>query len=251
MKLKTITNKLNLSLIKKLTLLLAICCFTISCSSDEDGFDDANGDAAKKYLKKIITEGNGQTAIFEVDYDSKGKVTTASSDGESKYFSYDDDGGLKKVSGGGDNVMTSEVIGEIQDAYEIGDVLQYDEKGNPTVLELYDEDYNGNQIINTAKLTYDNKPFTFYHTLDAAGVIDVLYDVRLQFYAPEEIIMAKKLLPVNNPVEAIIKDNSNQEIGTISVDYNYDEDNYPKTATVVSIDDEGYAESNNVTYEYR
>ena len=251
MKLKTIKNKSNLRLIKKLTLLLAICCFTTSCSSDDDGFDDANGGAAKKYVKKIITEGEGQTTISEVNYNSQGRVISASSDGESKYFSYDDDGGLKKVSGGGDNVMTSEVIGDIQDAYEIGDVLQYDEKGNPTVLELYDQDYYGNQIINTAELTYDDKPFTFYYTLDAAGIIDVLYDVRLQFYAPEEIIMAKKLLPVNNPVNAIIKDNSNQEIGTISVDYNYAENNYPKTTTVVSIDDEGYAESYNVTYEYR
>lgn len=251
MKLKTITIKSNLSTIKNLTLLLALCCFTVSCSSDDDGFDEANGNAAKKYVTKIITEGEGQTTISEVSYDSQGKVTSASSGEESKYFSYGDDGGLKKVSGGGDNVMTSEVIGEIQDAYEIGDVLQYDEKGNPTVLELYDEDYYGNQITNTATITYDDKPFTFYYTLDAAGIIDVLYDVRLQFYAPEEIIMAKKLLPVNNPIKAIIKDDSNQEICTISVDYDYDEDNYPKTATVVSIDDEGYAESYNVNYEYR
>ena len=118
-------------------------------------------------------------------------------------------------------------------------------------MELYDEDYNGNQITNTATLTYDDKPFTFYYTLDAAGIIDVLNDVRLQFYAPEEIIMAKKLLPVNNPIKAIIKDESNQEVGSVSVDYNYDEDNYPTTASVTSIDDQDYVESYNVNYEYK
>ena len=239
---------------KQITLfILAICCLTISCSKDEDGFEDANEGAAKKYVKRIITHGEGETNMSEISYDSKGRVTSATSDNQTKYFSYNDDsdGGLNKVSGEGDNLMTSEIINEIHDAYEIGDVLEYDQKGNPIVLELYDEDYDGNQTTHIATITYDDKPFTFYYTLDAAGIIDILYDVRLQFYAPEEIIMAKKLLPVNNPVKAIIKDDMNQEISSISVDYNYDEDNYPVNTSVVSIDDEGYAESYNVTYEYR
>ena len=239
---------------KQITLLLlAISCFTISCSSEEDGFDEANQNAAKKYVKKIITTGEGESNLSEISYDSQGRVTSATSDNETKYFSYsdDEDGGLNKVSGGGENLMTNEIISEIKDAYEIGEVLQYDKNGNPTVLELYEEDYEGNQTTNTATITYDDKPFMFYYTLDAAGIIDVLYDVRLQFYAPEEIIIAKKLLPVNNPVRAIIKDDSNQEIGSISLDYNYDEDNYPETTTVISIDDEGYVESYDVVYQYR
>ena len=239
---------------KQITLLvLAISCLSISCSSDSDGFEDANKDAAKKYVKRIITHGEGETNMSEISYDSKGRVTSATSDNQTKYFSYNDDsnGGLNKVSGEGDNLMTSEIINEIHDAYEIGDVLEYDQKGNPIVLELYDEDYDGNQTTHIATITYDDKPFTFYYTLDAAGIIDILYDVRLQFYAPVEIIMAKKLLPVNNPVKAIIKDDSNQEINSITVDYNYDEDDYPVTTSVVTIDDEGYAESYNVTYEYK
>src|SRR5699024_5099592 len=109
-----------------------------------------------------------------------------------------DNGDLKRISGGGDNIVTSEIINEIHKGYEIGDVLQFDAKGNPTVLELYGEDYYGNREIATAELSYDEKPFTFYYTFDAAGIIDVLYDVRLQFYAPQEIVLAKKLLPVNN-----------------------------------------------------
>ncbi|WP_026914221.1 hypothetical protein [Christiangramia portivictoriae] len=239
---------------KQITLLvLAISFFTISCSSEDDGFEEANENAAKRYVTKIITTGEGESTVSEINYDSQGRVISASSDNETKFFSYNDngDGSLSKVSGGGDNIMTDEIIGEIQEAYEIGDVLQYDKNGNPSVLELYDEDYEGNQIISIATITYDDKPFTFYYTLDAAGIIDVLYDVRLQFYAPQEIVMAKKLLPVNNPVRAIITDESNQEIGSITVDYNYDEFNYPETTTVVAIDDEGYAESYNVIYQYR
>lgn len=236
---------------KQLTLLFIFGFFTISCSTDDDGFEDANGDAAKKYVSKIITQDEYETSVSEINYNNEGKVTSVSSNNNTKYFSYNDNGDLNNIAGGGDNVATSEVIGEIQAAYEIGNVLQYDEKGNPTVLELYGQDYYGNQIIYTAHLTYDENPFTFYYTLDAAGIIDVLYDVRLQFYAPEEIIMAKKLLPVNNPIKAVITDDYNQEVQTISVVYDYDEDNYPNSASVLSIDDNGYAETYNVTYEYK
>lgn len=250
MKTKTITSKSNFKRAKNLILILTIGFFTFSCSSD-DGFEDANGDAAKKYITKIIAQTGNEIAVSKVVYNNEGKVFSASSGDETRYFSYNDNGGLEKISGGGDNVFTSEVISEIHDAYEIGDVLEFDQKGNPTVLELYDTDYYGNQTTNMAYLTYDEKPFAFYYTMDAAGIIDVLYDVRFRFIAPPEVVMAKKLLPVNNPIKAIIKNDSNQEIGSISVNYNYDENNYPKTASVVSIDDEGYAESYDLTYEYK
>lgn len=250
MKTKTITSKSNFKRAKNLILILTIGFFTFSCSSD-DGFEDANGDAAKKYITKIIAQTGNKITISKVVYNNEGKVFSASSGDETRYFSYNDNGGLEKISGGGDNVFTSEVISEIHDAYEIGDVLEFDQKGNPTVLELYDTDYYGNQTTNMAYLTYDEKPFAFYYTMDAAGIIDVLYDVRFRFIAPPEVVMAKKLLPVNNPIKAIIKNDSNQEIGSISVNYNYDENNYPKTASVVSIDDEGYAESYDLTYEYK
>lgn len=248
---KSKITRLNLKLAKNVAVFVCFGMFVTACSSNDDGFNDANGNVAKKYISKITTQGNGETSISTISYNNEGKVVSASNDNDTKYFSYFDDGRLKKVSGGGENFMTSEIINEIHAAYEIGNVLAYDGKGNPTILELYDVDYYGNQVIHTAHLTYDTKPFTFYHTLDAAGIIAVLYDVRLQFYTPAEVIMAKKLLPVYNPTAAVIKDSSNQEIGTINVNYIYDNENYPVNATVISIDDEGYASSYNVNYQYK
>ena len=248
---KTEINRFNFKLAKSVALAVCLGLFIVSCSSNDDGFNDANGNVAKKYITKITTQGEGNTSVSTIAYNNEGKVLSASTDNDTKYFTYFDDGRLKKVSGGGENILTSEVVNEIHAAYEIGNVLAYDSKGNPTVLELYDVDYYGNQVIHTAQLSYDTKPFSFYHTLDAAGIITVLYDVRLQFYTPAEIIMAKKLLPVYNPVSAVIKDNSNHEIGSISVNYNYDNDNYPTTATVISINDEGYASSYTVSYQYK
>ena len=243
--------QLSVRLSKNVAVLLCSTLFVVACSTNDDGFDDANGNVAKKYVTKIITQTDGTTTVSDVVYNNDGKVISASSDGDVKYFSYHDDGRLKKISGGGDNFMTSEIINEIHSAYEIGDVLQYDANGNPTILELYDLDDNGNQVTHIANLSYDNIPFTFYYTLDAAGIIAVLNDVRLQFYMPTEIVMAKKLLPVFNPINAVIKNSLNQEIGSIAVNYTYDSDNYPTNATVISIDQDGYASSATVLYQYK
>lgn len=247
---KTNTSRLNLKGIKILTLVITVGFFTISCSSD-DGFKDANGDVAKKHITKVITQTGNETSTSKVTYDNDGKVVSASLDSDVRYFFYDDWGKLEKISGGGDNIFTSEVISEIYDAYEIGDVLEFDQKGNPTVLKLYNDDNYGNETTSMAYLTYDEKPFAFYYTMDAAGIIDVLYDVRFRFIAPPEIIKAKKLLPVNNPVKATIKNEAGREIGSVSVNYDYNENKYPKTASVVSIDDDGYAKAYDVTYEYK
>ncbi|UPQ80040.1 hypothetical protein M0M57_04190 [Flavobacterium azooxidireducens] len=226
--------------------------FLISCSSD-DGFENANGSVDKKYVTKTTTTGNGDSNVSTVTYDTNKKVLTASDGEQIKYFTYRSDGSLEKISGGGDNLFTSEVISTIYDAYEIGDILQYDSNGNPTVLELYEDDYwSGERYVYTATISYDDKPFTFYHTLDAAGIIDVLNSTQLNFgMAPSspEIIMAKLLLPVNNPYRAIIKDEDNVEIGRVEVSYNYGTDKYPISSTVV-INDDGYVDQYSVLYEY-
>lgn len=238
----------------KLFLFLALGATMISCSED-DGFEETNGNVSKRYITKITTYGEGEQNISTVSYDNSGKVISAS-DGESaKYFTYDQNGNLNKISGGGSNLLTDEVLGTIHDAYEIGDVLQNDNNGNPTVIELYEYDYWGDRITHTAHLTYDDKPFTFYYTLDAAGIIKVLNDTRLNFNhnpaASPEIIMAKLLLPVNNPTGALIKDENNQEVGSINVNYTYGEDKYPTSASVIVIDEAGYVKNYNVTYEYK
>jgi hypothetical protein len=224
----------------------------LSCNSD-DGFDEANGNVAKKYVTKIITTGDGNSNVSTVTYDNNKAVITTSDGQKINYFSYNNDGTLNKISGNGSNLLSSEVINTIHKAYEIGDVLQYDAKGNPSVLELFEDDYEtGNKLIYTATLSYDDKPFTFYYTLDAAGIISVLNKTQLNFNfltASPEIILAKKLLPVNNPYKAIIKDENNVEMARIDVSYNYGADKYPISSTIITKED-GIIEQSNVVYEY-
>src|SRR5690606_23537174 len=130
---------------------------------------------------KITTTGDGEHNISTVNYDGSGKVISASDGDRTKYFTYDQNGDLNKISGEGSNLMMGEVLGTIHDAYEIGDVVQNDSNGNPTVIELYSYDDWGDRITHKAHLSYDDKPFTFYYTLDAAGIIKVLSDTRLNF----------------------------------------------------------------------
>ncbi len=238
---------------RRIILFLAIGVLSVSCSSD-DGFNDANVNAAKKHVKKFTTYKSGETWVGTVNYDEANRVSSVSDGVQTRYFTFDQNNKLNKISGGGSNILTSEVIGEIHKAYEIGDVLQYDSKGNPTVLELYGYDYWGDRIISTATLSYDDKPFTFYYTLDAAGIIDVLNNTRLNFnsdpFVTSEIIMAKLLLPVNNPTKAIVKNKNNIEVSSIVVNYTYDEDKYPTSALVILTED-GVTENYSVVYEYK
>src|SRR5690606_26490962 len=102
---------------KKIILFLALGALAISCSSDDDGFDDANVNVAKKYVTKVTTYGNNETNLGTVNYDSNGKVTTVSDGEQTRYFTYDQNGNLNKISGGGSNFLTSEVMNTIHDAY--------------------------------------------------------------------------------------------------------------------------------------
>ena len=236
---------------KKLFLLTVLLVLSASCSND-DGFEEANGQVAKKYLTKAITNGDNQTHMYEISYNSDGNVNTISNGTSIRSFIYDS-GNLTNIAGEGDDLIMNEVYNTIYDGYEIGQVLQYDEKGNPIKLELYDYDWQNNQEIFIANITYDQKPFMFYYTLDAAGIIEVLNNTRLNFsFVPTapEIIMAKLLLPVNNPVGATINNENGNEVGRVTVSYDYDSDNYPNSPLVTTVED-GYVNSYTVNYEYR
>lgn len=237
----------------KLLLFLTLGVAIIACSED-DGFEEANGNVSKRYITKVTTVGENEQNVSQVIYDSNGKVISATDGETTKYFTYNQNGDLNKISGGGDNLMTDEILGTIHEAYEIGDVLQNDSRGNPTVIELYEYDYWGDRITHTAYLSYDDKPFTFYYTLEAAGIIKVLNDTRLNFNHPTatpDILMAKLLLPVNNPIGVIIKNEDNEEIGSVNVTYVYGEDKYPNSASVIAIDESGYVDNYSLTYEYK
>ena len=92
-------------------------------------------------------------------------------------------------------------------------------------------------VYYTAEISYDDKPNPFYKTAEAAGLIDVMDQIRLNFAAApqaEEIVRAKALFPNNNPSQVLYKNEEGEIEYTINMSYTYDGD-YPTTATVSTV----------------
>src|SRR5690606_11983756 len=124
------------------------------------------------------------------------------------------------------------------DAFEMGQVVEYDDNGNPYLIQLYQEDYDYDtdqvKIIEyTAEITYDDVHNPYYYTLQSAGIIDVLDKVQLNFSsAPQssKVVKARLLFPVNNPSKIVYKNQTGIPQYQIEMDYTYDDDNYPISA---------------------
>lgn len=240
--------------------MLALCAVMslTSCSDDSsESYNDANNNnTTAKYIKSlvIVPTGNTQeTKTLTVNYDANGRVTNTSDGTDTSYFVYQNNN-LTTVTGSGDPLNIADLYQSPFDAYEVGDVVSYDSNGNPTVLRLFERDDTG-MIVNELRgeLLYDNTPNPFFHTLKAAGIIDVLDGVRLNFSMTpqaQNIILAKMLLPVNNPKKAVVKNMSGQVTGQMVADYVYDAAGYPSSATFTETS-EGQVNVYVATYTYK
>ncbi|MFP9112917.1 hypothetical protein ACLI1A_03175 [Flavobacterium sp. RHBU_3] len=226
-----------------------------SCSSDSSDSVD-NGNTTKKYVKTITTTTSAsgvQPTTLTINYDSAGKVTSATDGSEISYFAYDN-GHLQNVSGSNDVLNVSDMLSTPQDAYEVGDVLNYDANGNPIKVLIYERDWDGSiyeQYV--GEITYDDKPNPYYYTLEAAGIIEVLNNLDLNFSLTpqsEELIKAKLLLPANNPKKVVIKYEDGTVKKTVVTDYVYDDKNYPTSATATETSEYG-TWIYNTTYTYK
>lgn len=229
-----------------------------SCSGDSsDDFEDSNGNVAHKYITNITTVpsgGSGDTRVFNVIYNNEGKVVQTTEGAESSTFYYQG-GNLDHISGHNDVLAVTDMLASPYEAYEYGRVLQYDNNGNPIKVQLFKRDYYGDIIEEfEGEITYENKPNPFFFTLEAAGLIDVLDDMDLNFSLvpqSEELVKAKTLLPVNNPKKVVVKNLQGQIQRTVVATYQYDSDNYPTSALVVDSSAEYGVYTNTVMYTYR
>ncbi|MFV0539651.1 MAG: hypothetical protein ACK5MZ_00230 [Aestuariibaculum sp.] len=234
---------------KKLIHLLPILFVSLivtGCSDDSasDEFENANGNTVKKLIKTIvftdIYSSEEETVTFT--YNSNGTLNTVSNDdNDTVDFAYSDND-LSNISDGTEIFDINELFQSPYDVFEKGDVLEYDENGNPSKVAIYSEEQEWNntnqnydyyQQTYTAEITYDNTPNPYYYTLEAAGIIDVLDRVELNLSInPQvpEIIKARTLFFVNNPKKIVFKDEDGIIESTLSIDYVYDNDNYPMSA---------------------
>ncbi|WP_321826044.1 hypothetical protein [Maribacter dokdonensis] len=238
--------------IKHLLLFSSVAILNFSCDdSTSDEFEEVNGKVETKLISSIdvaSAENSDDSSSIIFSYNSELQLNSIFDGTETTNFIYED-GDLSNVSGNVDNGNVEELYESPYDAFETGQVEEYDENGNPSVIKFieYDYDYMTGEeevVYYTAEISYDDKPNPFYKTAEAAGLIDVMDQIRLNFAAApqaEEIVRAKALFPNNNPSQVLYKNEEGEIEYTINMSYTYDGD-YPTTATVSTVSE--YSDEN-------
>ena len=231
----------------QITLLTVLAVF-MSCSEDSatDEFNQANQNASVKLitnLSVVSAQDASENQSVTINYNGNNQVANITDGVETSILVYDNDN-LTNVTGEGETLNVEELYESPYDAFETGEVLQYDSNMNPISIRFLEEEFDF--VANTmsvveyfAEIEYDATPNPFFYTLEAAGIIDVLDNVDLNFsmdvQAPE-IVQARLLLPTNNIKKITYKDEDLTPIYQIVANYVYDAQNYPSTGTVTSTD---------------
>lgn len=233
-------------------ILLLLIMLLASCSDETltDEFNDANGNDNENNSGVLITKVEVvsiqdplENQIVFINYDGDDRVSSVSNGGESSVLVYNN-GELTNVTNQGETLNVEELYNSPYDAFETGQVLEYDNNGNPIKVMFFEEEYDENtntysQVEYTAEFYYDDEPNPYFYTLDAAGVIDVLDDVQLNFSInPQspDLVQARMLFPLNNINRIVYKDEFSAVLFEILADYVYNDDNHPSTATVTGTD---------------
>lgn len=216
----------------------------ISCSdSVSDEFEQVNGDVVEKQIEKITVvsaqDDKDDTTLY-LYYDGEDRLSSISNGLEATTFNYEGD---KLSNVGGDDMdafNVEELYKSPYDAFETGQVLEYDDNGNPHIIQLLEEDYDYytdevEVLQYTAEITYDDVHNPYYYTLQSAGIIEVMDKVQLNFSTipqSSKVVKTRLLFPVNNPSKIVYKNQTGIPQYQIEMDYTYDDDNYPISASV-------------------
>ena len=247
--------------INYLLLISSISIMNFSCEkSISEEFVDVNGNVDTKLISSISVvsaQSSDENRNIVFTYNTDNGLTSISDGVETNIFSYEN-GSLANVTNGSGNAPIEELYQSPYNALEYGDIDEYDDNGNPHLIKFPEFTYNyttqeEEMVYYTAEVFYDNKPNPYYKTAEAAGLIEVMDRVRLNFaLAPQadEIVKAGMLFPNNNPSQIIYKDENGEVQYSINMAYTYDGD-YPTSATVTSVStDGGTTYSYNTTFSY-
>lgn len=232
--------------------ILALIILSACSKSTEDEFDAVNGDVSKKYITRLqINDSNtGETTVYIVNYGDADVVTSITDGSNTAFLNYGNSGGgLNTVTDNDETFDIDELYQAPYDAFEKGDVLEYDSRGNPKKIEVYKDGYGSEILIGT--INYEPTPNAFFYTLKAAGAIEVMDRVDLDLGIGNPLIIkARKLFPNNNIKSMIFRDLAGITRYEVQINYNYNQYDYPTTATI-STYSQDESNSYSVIYTYR
>lgn len=233
--------------------LLSFSMLFFSCSdSTEDEFEEVNEDAAELYLEKIVIElpNNEGTETVNINYDQDGKVSSGNNSDGAVFLNYQESGDLNSYTDNNETISMSEFYQAPYDAFEVGQILSYYDNGNVENIEVIDDTSYPEQTL-YGTITYDTNPSAYFYTLKAAGILDVLDSVDLNFgLQAEEIIKARNFLPYNNITSMIFENAEGLTQYEVHIDYTYNSDNYPIAAIITATSTES-TDVTEITYTYR
>ncbi|WP_040280626.1 hypothetical protein [Psychroserpens damuponensis] len=229
--------------IKILTIAILSLMFFTNCSdSTSEEFNDNNPDAVARYITNIdviSAQDSNENTTITINYDSANRVTSISNGEDTSLLTYEN-GNLSNVTDQNENLSVEELYESPYDAFETGEVINYNSDGNPENLRFFETEYDWetDSEITTeyrAEIEYDNKPNPYFYTLQAAGAIAVLDNVELNFSADinaPEIVQARLLFPSKHIKKITYKDLDGNILFDVVADFVYNSDNYPTSGSI-------------------
>lgn len=217
-----------------------------SCGDDSttDDFMDQNPDAVSRLITSInvvSSQDATENRTITISYDTDNRVTNVTEGNQSAILAYENDQ-LANVASDGDTFAIEELYESPYEAFETGEVINYNSDGNPVNIRTFETEYDWNTQTEVtteyrAEVQYDDKPNPYFYTIQAAGGIDIMDNVELNFSAnPDapEIVQARMLFPSKNIKKISYRDLDGNLLADVVVDFVYNTDNYPTSGTVTA-----------------
>lgn len=218
-----------------------------SCSSDDstsNQFMEQNPNAIARLITSIeivSSQDATENRTITVSYDDANRVTNVNDGTQTALLAYENDN-LANVASEGDTFAIEELYEAPYDAFETGEVINYNADGNPVDIRAFETEYDWNTMTDVtteyrAVVEYDAQPNPYFYTIQAAGGIDIMDNVQLNFSAnPDapQIVQARMLFPSKNIKKISYRDLDGNLLADVVVDFVYNEESYPTSGTVTA-----------------
>ena len=164
---------------KHIIIFITASVLMFGCSkSNEDNFNDVNGEVTAKYLTRAdvtSSEIPDQVGLLIVNYNGDNKVSSVTDGDIVHFFEYADNNILETINTGlGEILLTENLLLQPYEAFNFGQVIEYDEKGNVSIVEIVMEEDVNKQLL--GYFSYDEEHNPYFYTLKGVYPIFCVFE---------------------------------------------------------------------------